>query len=95
MASQASDGESPMLSNAARVANGEKPPNWVPIKEEYAYTPRKIKMICIGAGASGMTLAHKIKYESNWSEFVDYTIYDKNPEVGGVWYENRYPGVAW
>jgi cation diffusion facilitator CzcD-associated flavoprotein CzcO len=22
------------------------------------------------------------------------TIYEKNPEVGGTWYENRYPGVA-
>lgn len=22
------------------------------------------------------------------------TIYEKNPEIGGTWYENRYPGVA-
>ncbi|KIX00123.1 uncharacterized protein Z518_10260 [Rhinocladiella mackenziei CBS 650.93] len=25
---------------------------------------------------------------------LDLVVYDKNPEVGGTWYENRYPGVA-
>src|SRR5271154_1966155 len=25
---------------------------------------------------------------------LSLTIYEKNPEVGGTWYENRYPGVA-
>ncbi|CAG7918819.1 unnamed protein product [Penicillium olsonii] len=86
--------ESPRLSNAARVAEGQKPPNWVPIKEQYGYTPRKIRMICVGAGLSGLTLAHMIKYEMKDNEFLDYTIYDKNAEIGGVWFENKYPGVA-
>jgi cation diffusion facilitator CzcD-associated flavoprotein CzcO len=25
---------------------------------------------------------------------LSLTIYEKNPEIGGTWYENRYPGVA-
>jgi cation diffusion facilitator CzcD-associated flavoprotein CzcO len=25
---------------------------------------------------------------------LDLTIYEKNPEIGGTWYENRYPGIA-
>ncbi|CAG8017036.1 unnamed protein product [Penicillium salamii] len=83
--------QSPVLSNAARVAEGQRPPNWVPIKEQYGYTPRKIRMICVGAGLSGLSLAHMIKHEMKDNEFLDYTIYDKNAEVGGVWYENKYP----
>ncbi|RMZ46525.1 monooxygenase [Aspergillus flavus] len=27
-------------------------------------------------------------------DFLDLTIYEKNPEVGGTWFENIYPGVA-
>jgi cation diffusion facilitator CzcD-associated flavoprotein CzcO len=27
-------------------------------------------------------------------DYVDHVIYEKNPEVGGTWYENQYPGVA-
>lgn len=83
------------LSAAARVAQGETPHNWVAVKEEPAYTPRKIKIICVGAGCAGITLAHKIKHELRLADAIDYKIYDKNAEVGGVWTENRYPGVAW
>lgn len=83
------------LTPAGRVANGERPPNWVSIKEEPAYTPRKLKIICVGAGFSGLTLAYKIKHELRLDGVVDYTIYDKNSEIGGTWTENRYPGVRW
>lgn len=82
-------------SAASRVANGEGPPNWVPINEEPAFTPRKIKIICAGAGFSGLTLAYKLKHELQLGDAVDYVIYDKNSEVGGTWTENRYPGVKW
>ncbi|KAJ5162533.1 hypothetical protein N7492_007925 [Penicillium capsulatum] len=82
------------ITPAARVAAGETPPTWVPIKEEPAFTPRRLKIICVGAGFSGLTLAHKIKYELQLEDVVDYVIYEKNHEVGGTWTENRYPGVA-
>lgn len=83
------------LTNGTSVANGTKPSNWVPIKEEPVYTRRKLKIICVGAGFSGLTLAHKIKHELKLEDVIDLVIYEKNPEVGGTWFENRYPGVAW
>ncbi|KAF2498224.1 putative flavoprotein [Lophium mytilinum] len=82
------------LSHAAQVALGGKPANWVPIKEEPLFSRRKLKIICVGAGYSGLTLAHKIKHELKLTDVIDLVIYEKNPEVGGTWYENRYPGVA-
>lgn len=87
--------QGPSVTPAARVAKGETPPTWVPVKEEPAFTPRKLKIICVGAGFSGLTLAHKIRHELQLEDVVDYVIYEKNSEVGGTWTENRYPGVAW
>ncbi|KAH6661828.1 hypothetical protein B0J14DRAFT_622108 [Halenospora varia] len=36
-----------------------KPANWIPVHEEPLYTPRKIRIIIIGAGFSGLMAAHK------------------------------------
>jgi hypothetical protein len=78
------------------VLDGEiNPSNWVPIKEEPLYSTRKIKLICAGAGVSGLTLAFKIKHECKLEDYIDLVIYEKNPDIGGTWFENRYPGVAW
>jgi hypothetical protein len=56
----------------------------LPIHEE-----RDLKIICIGAGASGLLLAYKLQRSFEKFELV---VYDKNPDVAGTWYENRYPG---
>ncbi|EXK86391.1 hypothetical protein FOQG_09663 [Fusarium oxysporum f. sp. raphani 54005] len=81
-------------SNASLVVRGFKPDNWAPIWEEPAYTPRRLRVVCVGAGMGGLTLAHKIKHELKLEDTIDLVIYEKNPDVGGTWYENRYPGVA-
>ena len=39
-------------------------------------------------------MAYKLKHERPL-DYIDFTIYEKNPEVGGTWYENVYPGVGW
>ncbi|KAK9349967.1 hypothetical protein V1523DRAFT_421257 [Lipomyces doorenjongii] len=52
---------------------------------------RSIKVIVIGAGVSGIIAG--IRFHQRIPN-LDLAIYDKNPDVGGVWYENRYPGVA-
>ncbi|WRT66381.1 uncharacterized protein IL334_003336 [Kwoniella shivajii] len=52
---------------------------------------RKLRVVCVGAGASGINMAYKIQSHMKDVEFVTY---DKNQDVGGTWYENRYPGVA-
>lgn len=41
----------------------------------------------IGAGVSGIAAAYRLQQSQ-----VDFTVYEKNEEVGGVWWENRYPG---
>jgi cation diffusion facilitator CzcD-associated flavoprotein CzcO len=69
--------------------------NWVQILEQPLYTRRKLRMICLGAGFSGLTLAHKLRYDLGYDDFIDLQIYEKNPDLGGTWYENRYPGAAW
>jgi NAD(P)-binding Rossmann-like domain len=72
-----------------------KPANWVPLAEQALFTPRKIRLVCVGAGFSGLMLAYKIKHALKIEDFVDLCIYDKNADVGGTWFENKYPGVAW
>lgn len=43
----------------------------------------------VGAGASGLCAAVKLQQAG-----IPFTIFEKNDEVGGTWYENRYPGCA-
>ncbi|PKY00472.1 FAD/NAD(P)-binding domain-containing protein [Aspergillus campestris IBT 28561] len=50
-----------------------------------------MRVIVIGAGASGIYMAYKLKY--NFTDFV-LDIYEKNADIGGTWFENRYPGCA-
>ncbi len=52
---------------------------------------RPLKVICIGAGISGILAAIRLP---QYVPDIDITIYDKNEELGGTWFENRYPGCA-
>ncbi|KAK1856070.1 flavin-binding monooxygenase [Colletotrichum chrysophilum] len=52
---------------------------------------RRMKVICIGAGMSGILCGIRFKQRI---PNLDLVIYEKNSEVGGVWLENRYPGVT-
>ncbi len=63
----------------------------VELLDQPLHTKRKLRLICIGAGLAGIAAAYK--YQRNL-ENVDFVIYEKNDEVGGTWYENRYPGCA-
>lgn len=49
---------------------------------------RNIRIICIGAGASGINLA---KFAQDQLENVDLVMYEKNRDVAGTWFENNYP----
>ena len=71
------------------AGNGDRPA--YAIVEEPSRSPRKIRIIVIGAGASALNFAHEI---DTCALNVDLALYDKNPEVGGTWYENRYPGCG-
>lgn len=51
--------------------------------------PEGFKVLVIGAGMTGLCAAMKLD-EAGYG----YILIEKNPEVGGTWYENRYPGVG-
>ncbi|KAJ5823236.1 hypothetical protein N7447_005576 [Penicillium robsamsonii] len=56
-----------------------------------AFVARPLKIVVIGAGISGIQFAHDA---STSLSNVDLEIYDRNPSLGGTWYENRYPGCT-
>ncbi|CZR69046.1 related to steroid monooxygenase [Phialocephala subalpina] len=55
-------------------------------------TPRAVKIIVVGAGFSGLCFAREVDVGTLKSACL--TVYEKNNNVGGTWYENRYPGCA-
>ncbi|KAI9811858.1 MAG: hypothetical protein M1827_005209 [Pycnora praestabilis] len=55
------------------------------------HSERPMRVICIGAGASGLCFAYKMQRSF---ENFSLTVYEKNAEVSGTWYENKYPGCA-
>lgn len=67
--------------------------------DDVLFARKKLRVVCVGAGMSGLYMAHKLQvenrattdYDNGW---VDFQIYEKNPSVGGTWFENTYPGVA-
>ena len=44
-------------------------------------------VLVIGAGMSGLLAARRLQQAG-----VDFTVVEKNDDVGGTWYENQYPG---
>ena len=52
---------------------------------------RKVKVLGIGAGISGIMMAYKIQ---KFCQNVDLKIIEKNKDIGGTWFENRYPNCA-
>jgi 4-hydroxyacetophenone monooxygenase len=47
----------------------------------------RFRVAVIGAGVSGIAAAYRLQQAE-----LDFTVYEKNDEIGGVWWENRYPG---
>jgi hypothetical protein len=77
--------------------NYDYPPSHVEgpykILDQYHSKPCKLRVACAGAGASGLCLAYKMEKmlePGSW----ELTLFEKNPQFGGTWYENTYPGVA-
>ncbi|KAB8224678.1 FAD/NAD(P)-binding domain-containing protein [Aspergillus novoparasiticus] len=60
-------------------------------RDKPIHANRMMRVICIGARPSGLYLAYKLK-----TSFTDYTLglYEKNEDIGGTWFENRYPGCT-
>lgn len=59
------------------------------IREEPLGTTKHLRIVGIGAGASGLNMIRTLRL--NLTDY-DFVIYEKNQDVGGTWFENRYPG---
>ncbi|KAH6704243.1 monooxygenase [Leptodontidium sp. MPI-SDFR-AT-0119] len=52
---------------------------------------RQVDAIIIGAGPSGIAMAHSMKHKLG---FEDFAVYDKLDGPGGTWLTNSYPGCG-
>ncbi|KIH92133.1 hypothetical protein SPBR_03289 [Sporothrix brasiliensis 5110] len=83
----------PTANPTPKVINGHyQAPQHGPVYE-VSPTPlgtiKKMRIITIGAGASGINMAYQTKKHL---KNVSLVVYEKNADVGGTWTENRYPG---
>lgn len=82
----------PLKSSTKRMRNGEK---GYYRNEELGgpiHTEREMRVVVIGAGVSGLCFAYKLQRSF---ENFSLQLYEKNPEISGTWYENRYPGYVY
>jgi len=61
------------------------------LKPEPVENLRSVRVVVVGAGYSGIAAAIRIPEKLR---NVDLTVYEKNDGVGGVWWLNKYPGIA-
>lgn len=62
-------------------------PNYT-IVEQPIGTRRPLRIVCLGAGYSGLMMGI-VHNERMKSENVEFVMYERNPDIGGTWYENR------
>ena len=69
---------------------------WLGLDPEFALdqrsefrVPQDFNVVVIGAGVAGICAAIRLQGAG-----IPYTVIEKNAEVGGTWYENRYPGAG-
>ena len=75
----------PFLMEELNFQGDPKEPRWDTPKLKAAAA--KMKVLIIGAGMSGLLSAIRLTQAG-----VDWEIVEKNPDVGGTWFENTYPG---
>ena len=74
----------PLLEHEMGFTKDPGAPDWT---RESVAPGVKFRVAVIGAGFSGIAAGYRLQQTQ-----LDFTIYEKNEEVGGVWWENRYPG---
>ncbi|KAI0412944.1 4-hydroxyacetophenone monooxygenase [Xylaria grammica] len=60
------------------------------LEDRYIDEPRSLKVVIIGAGLTGITAGALLPRKVPG---IRLTIFEKNADVGGTWFENIYPGV--
>lgn len=74
--------EEPIRMNGQAATNG---PYTIP--DTFLGSRRPIKVIVIGFGYSGINISYILSKQTKNSN-ITLQFYDKNPELGGTWYEN-------
>ncbi|MEE2062010.1 NAD(P)/FAD-dependent oxidoreductase [Rhodococcus artemisiae] len=74
----------PMILDDLRAAGPAAPAETAPFAPAPGYSA-----IVIGAGISGMLAARQLRNVG-----VDCTVLERNPSVGGCWFNNHYPGCG-
>jgi hypothetical protein len=67
----------------------------IPLNDVSAFKPsKKLKVAIVGAGYSGLIMAHKFMYEhvKQTKDIVDWNIFEAKDVPGGTWVDNTYPG---
>ena len=84
-AEEVTDGYAAMLMEETGLADRDQ--DWLTVASGVADTEKAaFQVAIIGAGMSGLGMAAKLKRAG-----ISYTILERNDQVGGTWYENRYP----
>jgi 4-hydroxyacetophenone monooxygenase len=73
------------MDELALAGRSSKDPQFEPPQVKEA--ARRLKVLVIGAGMSGILAGIRLSQAG-----VPFEIIDKNPDVGGTWFENTYPG---
>jgi len=71
--------------------NNPDPENDVDIPEQLFGSRKKLRVIVLGCGMSGINF---FKFAEDKASNLDIQCYEKNEDIGGTWLENRYPGCA-
>ncbi|MDR7096023.1 flavin-containing monooxygenase [Hydrogenophaga laconesensis] len=74
----------PLLRHELNIPHDVGAPGWT---LDAVAPGAEFKVAVIGAGVSGLAAAYRLQQAG-----LDYTVFEKNTEVGGVWWENTYPG---
>lgn len=74
---------------ATPAKTGEEVP-WI-VEDRPVDGARPIRVVIIGSGLSGIIASIRFRQRI---QNLSLTVYEKNEDIGGTWYENRYPGCA-
>jgi hypothetical protein len=76
------------VSSVLSLNQTEENRNRIPMVNRVLWEPEKrVKVISIGCGFSGLTLAQKIQHKYKLDHIIEHVIYEKNTEIGGTWFE--------
>lgn len=74
----------PLLRHELGLPHDMGAPGW---SKDRIAPDKAFSVAVIGAGLSGVAAAHRLSQAG-----VPYTVFERHPEVGGVWWANSYPG---